>query len=466
MAETQSQEIKKPLPYANKGDLTNGSVKNHLIRLTVPMIWGILAVIAVQLADTYFIAQLGDTDILAGISLTFPITMIISHIVFGINIAMSSVVSRLIGEKQREQARITVLHGVIMAFMASSIIALLTFFSLEPLFKLLGADETTMPVVKEYMPIWLIASAILAIPVNGNSAIRAAGDTFIPAIVMTTSALVNFILDPILIFGWFGVPAMGVTGAALATLIAYIACLCVGLYFLIFKKDLIALDSLYLEQLKTSVKRLAPIAIPAGIANIIGPGTNAVIMALLAGYGNEAVAAMGIVSRIEAFALLIVISLSLGMSPIIGQNWGARNFERVHRTINLAIGFNFVWSFLVAAILGVFAEPIAGLFSQDADVIHNTKLFFWIVPVSYAFGNLVMGWASAFNAMGLPKKAFMLIVVKSLIITIPAVYIGGYLNDVTGIFAGLAIANFISGGIFHYSSRKACFQAQGEAQPA
>jgi len=450
----------KPLPYANKGDLTNGPVKNHLIRLTIPMVWGLLAVIAVQLVDTYFIALLGDTDILAGISLTFPVTMIISHIVFGINIALSSNVARLIGEKKQGEARIVVLHGVIMAFTAASLIAIGTFLALEPLFNLLGADETTFPIVKQYMPIWLVASVLLSIPVNGNSAIRAAGDSVTPALVMTSAALINLILDPILIFGLFGFPEMGVADAATAKLIAYIGCLSLGLYFLIFKKDLIAIDSLHRDKFKASMKRLIPIAIPAGIANIIGPGTNAFIMALLAGYGNEAVAAMGIVSRVEAFALLIVISLSLGMTPIIGQNWGAKKFDRSMQTINMAIGFNFLWSFLVAAILGIFAVPIASLFSDDLAVINYTRLFFWIVPISYAFGNLVMGWSSAFNAIGLPKKAFVMIVVKSLVITIPAVYLGSYINGVTGIFAALAISNFVAGGLFHYSSRKKYKQAQ------
>ena len=260
----------KPLPYANKGDLTNGPVKNHLIRLTIPMVWGLLAVIAVQLVDTYFIALLGDTDILAGISLTFPVTMIISHIVFGINIALSSNVARLIGEKKQGEARIVVLHGVIMAFTAASLIAIGTFLALEPLFNLLGADETTFPIVKQYMPIWLVASVLLSIPVNGNSAIRAAGDSVTPALVMTSAALINLILDPILIFGLFGFPEMGVAGAATATLIAYIGCLSLGLYFLIFKKDLIAIDSLHRDKFKASMKRLIPIAIPAGIANIIG----------------------------------------------------------------------------------------------------------------------------------------------------------------------------------------------------
>lgn len=453
---------KTPAHYANKGNLTEGSIRAHLIRLTIPMIWGIMAVIAVQLADTYFIAQWGDTNTLAGISLTFPITMIISHLVFGINIAMSSVVARLIGSQETDEVRVVVLHGVIMAFLASGIIALLCYVFLEPLFTLLGADASTMPVVRQYMPIWLIASVLLAVPVNGNSAIRASGDSFTPAMVMTTMALVNFILDPILIFGLFGLPEMGVQGAALATLIAYIVCLCLGLYFLIVKKNLIALDSLHLDRFKSSMKRLVVIAIPAGIANIIQPGTNAVIFAILADYGNEAVAAMGIVSRVEAFALLIVISLALGMSPIIGQNWGAQKYDRVTKTINMAISFNFIWSFLVAIILGLFARTVAAQFTDDPMVIDTAALFFWLVPFSYAFGNLVFGWSSAFNAMGLPQKAFVMIFVKSFIITIPAVFLGSHLYGVTGLFIALAIANLISGILFHLLSRRHCNACQQE----
>ncbi len=455
-----------PLPYANKGDLTTGSVRNHLIRLTIPMIWGILAVIAVQLADTYFIGLMNDTDILAGISLTFPVTMIITHIVFGINIAMSSVVARLIGEKKTGEARIVVLHGIIMAFLASATIALLCLIFLEPLFMLLGANPQTFQTVQEYMPIWLIASVILSIPVNGNSAIRASGDSLTPAIVMSSAALTNFILDPILIFGLFGFPELGVEGAAIATLISYILCFFLGLYFLVIKKKLVAIDGLHLDKFKASMKRLLVIAIPAGIANIIMPGTNAVIFALLAQHGSEAVAAMGIVSRVEAFALLIVISLALGMAPIVGQNWGANNHNRVHQAINYAIGFNLIWSFLIAIIMGLFAKPIAAQFTDNQTVIDYAALFFWIVPFSYAFGNLVMGWSSAFNAMGMPQKAFLMIFVKAIIITVPAIFLGHYLGGVTGIFIAIALANVTSGLIFHFTSWKRCKAAQQEPQKA
>ena len=456
--------LKKDLPYANKGDLTTGPVRGHLVRLTVPMIWGIMAVISLQLVDTYFISMLG-TDKLAAISFTFPVTMMISHLVFGMNIAMSSVISRLIGQKNHTDARRVVLHGIIMALGASLTISALCYIFLDQIFLALGADAATLPIIRDYMPLWLIGSALLAVPVNGNSALRAAGDAFTPAVNMTTMALVNFVLAPTLIFGWFGAPAMGVQGAALATLIAYIVCLVMGTRSVI-KAGLVAMDSLHLDKFKDSARRLVFIAIPAGITNIITPGANAVIVALLAAHGQEAVAAFGVVTRLEAFALLIVISLALGMAPIVGQNWGAQIFTRVHEAINMSIGFNFIWSFFIALIFGIFAHPIAAAFSSDPAVIDYSVLFLRIVPMSYAFSNLVFGWGSAFNAMGMPARAFVMIVVKSLVLTIPAVFIGGHLYGVTGIFVSLAAVNFIGGVFFHIISWRAVMRREHGEEPA
>jgi len=278
----QKDNDRIPYSYRQKGDLTNGPIKNHLIRMTMPMIWGLLAVISVQLADTYFIALLGDTDILAGISFTFPVTMLISHMIFGVNIALSSVTARLIGEKKNEDMRRVVLHGLMMAFFAAGTIALLTYTFLKPLFYLMGADDATFPVIADYMPLWLAASLILALPVNANSAMRANGDTTMPAIVMCTIAAINFVLDPLLIFGLYGFPEMGVTGAALATLIAYSLGTVLALYILTKRKNLMATDSLHLDKLKDSMKRLLVIAIHAAIANIFMPLASVLIVAILA----------------------------------------------------------------------------------------------------------------------------------------------------------------------------------------
>lgn len=454
------------LPYSNKGDLTTGPVAGHLVRMTVPMIWGLLAVISVQLADTYFISLLGDTDVLAGISFTFPVTMLISHLTFGVNIALSSVVSRLIGAGKHDDVRRVVLHGFFMAFGASALIALLTFVLLEPVFTLLGADERTFPAIAAYMPLWLLASVIMSVPVNANSAMRAAGDTIRPAVIMVAIAVINFILDPVMIFGWFNFPAMGVKGAALSTLIAYATGAVIALRILIVKKNLVALDGLHCAAFRDSMKRLLVIAIPAGIANIIQPASGAFILAMLASHGSTAVAAYGVVTRVEALAFLIVLALAIGMAPIIGQNWGAEKRMRVLKTINLAIGFNLLWSAFAALILAFFAESIARGFSADPKVVHYATLFFWVIPFSYGIGNLVFGWSSAYNAMGRPQWAFAMIFIKSLVFTVPAVYIGGRIGDVAGIAAAIAVANIVPGILFHMLSRRslkteACFDGAG-----
>lgn len=455
-----SDNPEQPRPYAHKGDLTNGPIKNHLIRMTVPMIWGLLAVIAVQLADTYFIGLMGDTDILAGISFTFPVTMLISHLVFGINVALSSVVSRLIGAKNMVDTRRVVLHGIALAFILSAVVALATYMSLTPLFELLGADETTLPTIYEYMPIWLAGSVILALPVNANSAMRAAGDTFWPAVTMVIIAVINFILDPLLIFGLFGLPEMGVKGAAVATFIGYGVGMFTALYILVRHKNLIATDGLHLDKLGDSMRRLLVIALPAGLANIINPLTAAITYAVLAEFGNEAVAAFGIAGRVEGMAFLIVIALAIGMAPIVGQNWGAQKFARVHETIDLAILFNLVWSAFIAIVLAVFATSISEAFTDDANVVKYAVMFFWLIPFSYGIGNLVFGWSSAFNAMGKPQNAFIMIFVKSFVMTIPAVIIGGHYYGVVGVFMGIALSNVASGVLFHIISRRQCTKAE------
>ncbi|MCC6598311.1 MAG: hypothetical protein IT559_05945, partial [Alphaproteobacteria bacterium] len=193
------------------------------------------------------------------------------------------------------------------------------------------------------------------------------------------------------------------------------------------------------------------------------PASGAFVLAILAGYGSEAVAAYGVVTRVEAFAFLLVLALAIGMAPIVGQNWGAEQYSRVHRTIRLAINFNLLWSGLAAIVLAVFAKAIGRAFSADPQVIYYAALFLWIVPFSYGVGNLVFGWSSAFNAMGKPQKAFTMIFVKSLLMTVPAVYIGAQLAGVIGVAVALAAANIASGALFHFLSVRGC-QREQEAE--
>lgn len=455
----------QPLPYANKGDLTIGPVKGHLVRLSVPMIWGIFAIISFQLVDTFYVSLLGTKE-LAALSFTFPLNYAIFSVTMGFGIAMSSVLSRLIGAGKEEDVKRITTHGLLLVFMISLGIAGLGMSFHDPLFRLMGATEDMIPLIRDYMMIWFAGAVFITLPLVGNAAIRATGDSLTPSIIMTVVAVVNLILDPIMIFGLFGFPRLEIVGASLSTVFANGCAMLAGLYVIgIRKKMLLPISDLRMNEFGDSAKRLLSIALPAGLTNAIQPLVSAFIIALLAAYGPEAVAAFGVAGRVEAFAFIILMAVSIGMAPLVGQNWGAGRFERVHETLRLAIGFNALWSLFIAIILGLFAGPIAGLFSEDKMVVETTRLFFWIVPLSYVFGNLIQGWASAFNAMGRPERAFAMIAIKMIVLLLPAVYVGEKLGGLNGIFWAIAFVNILSGIGFHILSLRACKSLQTINQP-
>lgn len=447
--------------FSKNGDLTEGPVRRHLIRMTIPMLWSILSMISVQLVDTYYISRLG-TQKLAAMSFTFPVAMTIFSLIIGLGIATSSIVSRKIGEKKHEEVVYITSHSVLLALLMGGLTGLAGLLFMHPLFSQMGADETLMPDIKDYMGIWFMGCVIMSVPLVSNSAMRATGDTMHPAFIMIGLSAINAVLAALLIFGKLGFPRLELRGAAIATVLSYAIAAMASLAILHFKKKMVFQGSLHLERFKDSVKTLLLIAVPIGMASIIQPVTQAIMTAILAGHSLDAVAAFGVVTRVEAMAFVIMIALATGMSPIIGQNFGANQHHRVKETLGTALAFSTIWSLLVALVMAVFAIPLAGIFSKDPAVIHYAALYFWIVPVSYAAGNLVMGWSSAYNAIGQPKKALMMMVIKMIVLQIPLALFLGRLFGVAGVFCAIAGVNLVTGIFFHLRNWPELTQTQIE----
>jgi len=215
------------MPITSEQVLT-APVSNTLQRMTTPMVIGILAIIMFQAVDTYFISLLGTRE-LAAISFTFPVTYTITNLAIGLGIATSILVAQAIGKGKREQAQHITTDSLVFCILLVMLFSIGGNLTIDPLFTKLGATETTLPFIHDYMSIWYSSVGLLVIPMIANSAIRATGDTKWPSILMMLSGLVNAALDPLFIFGYGPVPAMGVKGAAIATacswLIAFFAAL-------------------------------------------------------------------------------------------------------------------------------------------------------------------------------------------------------------------------------------------------
>jgi len=444
--------------------LTEGPVGRHLVSLTIPMIWGILAFMTFNVADTYFVGRLGSSQ-LAAMSFTFPVVMILFSIGIGLGAGTSSIVARAIGVGDRERVKRLTTDGLILAFLTVVVLSILGVLTIDPLFSAMGAGPDLLPMVRDYMVIWYIGIVFLVVPMVGMAAIRATGNSRLPSLVMIAAALVNILLDPLLIFGLLGFPRLELQGAAIATVIARAFTLVVALWMLHFRLHMLTLAWPGWARVGRSWAAILHVGLPAAGTNVIIPLATAVVVAMIATYGPEAVAGFGAATRIEAMTLVIFYAMSAIIGPFVGQNLGAGKPARIEQAMRLSVCFCFGFGALIAVLLWNFAEPLARLFSDDPLVVTVAASYLVIVPISYGGAGVVMIANAAFNGLGLPGKAVAVSVTRVVVLYVPIAYLGSRLMGVNGIFAAAAFANLSVGLATYLLVRRACRQRKPAEAP-
>ena len=437
--------------------LTEGDVPRLLLSQALPMIWGIFAIISMNLADSYFVGQLGG-DELAAMGFTFPIVMIISSMAFGIGIGTSSLVARAIGSQHLEEVRAYTTSSIIIGLLVAIITAIIGVMTIDPVFRLLGAPESILPLIHDYMAIWYIGSFMIVVPMVGNSAIRAAGNTKLPSYLMISVAITNVILDPIFIFGWFGVPAMELQGAALATVISNAIALLIGLYILRVKLDFLAIEHCY-QRIWPRWKAILRLAIPAAASNLISPVAIAITTWMVASYSSDAVAGYGIAARIESFMLVVLMALSATLAPFAGQNAGANRWDRLNEAVKFSFRFSWAWGILVAIILWLSADLLLGAFTKNLDVIASAKSYLMTVSLTFSFLGIVMMTSSVANGIGNPIPALLFTASRLLLLYLPLVWLLSKYMGLDGIYLATAASNTLVGITAWYWASRKC---QGE----
>ncbi|MBE9068180.1 MATE family efflux transporter [Leptolyngbya cf. ectocarpi LEGE 11479] len=441
-----------------KNKLTEGPVGPHLVKLTLPMVWGLFALIGFNVADTYFVGQLGTAQ-LAAMSFTFPVVLTIGNLAFGIGIGASSVIARAIGKGDMRQVQRFTTNSLTLALTAVIIFVALGLLTLDPLFQALGADSETLPYIRDYMRIWYLGIVFMVVPMVSNSVIRAAGNTLVPSLMMTLGATLNVLLDPLLISGNLGFPRLELQGAALATVIAQGTTLVASLAVLRFKENLLSTQLPSLKETLWCWRDILVVGLPAAAASMITPISMGVITSFLASYGAAAVAGFGLASRVESLALIAAMALASSIGPFVGQNWGAQQFERVRQALRQGFRFCLIWGVIMAIGLGLGARSLAAIFNRDPDVIAIAAQYLWLVPISYGAAGLLQVASSAFNAMGKPIPSIVMTITHMVGCYIPLAYLGGRLAGPTGIFIAAAIANLVVGVGAYKWTQKTCQQS-------
>ncbi|WP_240612723.1 MATE family efflux transporter [Alteromonas flava] len=420
--------------------------------MTMPMILGMIMLMTFGLVDTFFVSLLG-TEQLAAISFTFPVTFTLISLNIGLGIGTSAIIGRYLGSGDQTHAREFATGSLMLATLMVGVLAIAGVLTIEPIFLLLGATPALMPYIYDYMLVWYAAGVFLALPMVGNSVLRASGDTKTPSIIMAAGGGINALLDPLLIFGFGPIPAMGIQGAAVATMIAW-GFGVIWILALLIRRNLMMPRLLTLAELRFTSVNILKIGLPAAGANMLTPIAGGVLTKVVSVYGAGAVAAWGVGNRLESIACIVILAMSMSLPPFISQNFGAGKVERVQQAYTLSVKFVLLWQLGIFVIMALISPWIAAAFTDDTYVAGLIQLFLMIVPLGYGLQGIVILTNSSFNAMHKPMSALVLSIIRLFVFFVPIAFIGSLLYQLEGLFWGSVIANLLMAVVsFYWFSR-------------
>ena len=426
-------------------DLLNSPVAPTIIRLAAPMTLGILAIHLFNVVDTFWVSRLG-TEALTAMAFTFPVTLVVHSVAMGLGLGATAVIARAIGGGDQDRVKRLTTDLLLLASAIAIVIIGVGLMAIEPLFLALGARISLIPLIREYIEPWYWGSGFLTLAVAGNSAIRAAGDTLRPGLIMTFAGIMNVVLDPLLIFGLGPIPGFGLAGAAIATAITYGAALLATMSLLIWRERLVSFVGFTVSELCRSWRAVMTLAVPATGTNMLFPLHAGLLTRIVSMHGESAVAAWGVGTRVEALSMVVCGALASGMVSFVGQNAGAQKWQRIRHSLLLVIKWVCMWGILCAILLGFQGDFIGSIFDDSTAVTDAARGYFVIIPLSYAPLAIGIVIATTFNALHLPWHAAGIVAVRFMVLSVPLAYLGSALFGLYGIFIAVAIANVVNGG--------------------
>ena len=405
------------------------------------MVMGFLSMNIAQLIEAIYLGLVGVED-LAALGFAFPLIMGVGAMARGLGIGASSVIARTMGAGDRAQVARLATHCefLVVLFAALCIVAGLAFG--QSLFAFMGAEDRVLELATGYLHVYLIGLPFFLLSMVGTSLLRATGSPASPGIVMTLGSVLQIVVSPFFIFGWLGLPAMGVVGAAWGFVVARGMSFILAFYFIAIRDRLILVS---LANALPAWKAILHVGGPAMATNMLLPISAGIITWLLAGHGIAVIAGYNVAGRIDMMLTMVLISVSGSIGPFVGQNWGAGHYDRARHAISLCIRFCMAWGIAGFLLMWLGAEFLVGLISDDTAVVQTAVDYLLIISLSIGF----MGWlqvcSSVFNALGRPLPPLVLSVMRGLVVYVPLAMLGSRWLGYTGVFWATAVTNVVLG---------------------
>lgn len=414
-------------------------VPKAFFALALPSIFGKIIMLLYNLADTWFIASTNNADMVAGVALVSPVFMIMIALgdIFGIG--GSSIVSRLIGQKQKEDTkRISALcfYG---AFILGILFAILLLLLKESLLMLLGTDVNTYSHASNYYTYIVLGAPFILACNTPMNLLRTEGLATSSMIGSIAGSVTNIILDPIFILGF----DMGASGAAIATVIANIVSLATYAFF--YKKtDWISIHYKYFNPSMDDIKNIFSVGIPAALNNVMNSFAMTVTNRAIVPFGNDIIAAWSIAGKCTMISTMLLVSCSFSSLPLIGYNYGQKNYERLKKILKFIYTFEISLSLICASIMAIFAPSLISVFMDDSTIITNGALILRCQLLGIVCIAIILITTCVFQATGNGKATLISTLSRQCFLFIPILLIGTHFFKFNGILLAQPITDLIT----------------------
>lgn len=412
-----------------------------LKKLSLPAMVGMLANALYNLVDTIFVGHGVGPMAIAGISVAFPIQMLVGAFALTFGVGAASISSRRLGEKNEKAAAKAAGNAIVMTIITSLLISLIGLLFLDPILSFLGASETILPFSRDYLSIILYGALFVSFSMCSNNLIRAEGNAKASMFIMLSGMVLNIILDPIFIFGL----KLGIRGAALATVISQVVSSIIALSFFLKKKSILQFTR---NSFKLSFKLIKETVLLGTSTFIrqIGTSIITVLMNNILGVhgGDAAIATYGMINRLAVFFLLPSFGVNQGLQPIAGYNYGAKFYDRVKKVLKLST----IWTSLIglsgSVLCVLFPRTLLGMFTTDETVLSMAVPALRIVMSTMTFVGIQACGATYFQSIGKSAPAILLGLSRQFLVLIPVLLILPNLFGLVGIWLSFPIADLVA----------------------
>lgn len=417
------------------------SIPKLLFQVSFPIVISMFIQSMYNLVDSYYIGKINE-EAFTAIAIAFPIQNIMIGIGVGTGVGMNSLISRYLGEKNFDRANKTAENGLTLALLYGLLLFILSRFLPRPFVSAQTTNENIINYGVDYLQIVMGLSIGVFTQIFLERTLQSTGRTIYTMLTQLTGAVLNIILDPIFIFGYFGLPAMGVKGAAVATVTGQIiGAICGSFFQHKFNPDITMKKLSFNPKI---IKDIYIVGIPSMITITIQSFTIYVLNKMLSGISTSAIAALGAYFKVQSFVFMPIFGINNGLVPIIAYNYGAKNEKRIIKSIKLAMVTVTVMTLIVSGLIMSFPREILKIFSASGKMLEIGVPMLRICALSYVFAGISVVGASVFQAFGNGILALLDSILRQIIVLLPVAYIAVTYFTVNEIWWGYVIAEISS----------------------